>query len=69
MPIYIYRCEECGEVVETMQKITESPYLRHKEIPITENVFKNCDGQVKRIPQTSTVIFKGKGWTPKKFKY
>jgi predicted nucleic acid-binding Zn ribbon protein len=68
MPVYVYECEKCGEVVEVVQSIKDNSYILHKEIAIMENTFKNCDGKVKRIIQPAALKFKGKGWTRKFFR-
>ncbi|MGI6487316.1 MAG: transcriptional regulator [Syntrophomonadaceae bacterium] len=52
MPIYDYRCENCGRF-EKKQRITESPLT---ECP-------NCGGQVERlISRNVGIIFKGPGF-------
>lgn len=52
MPIYEYRCEECGEVFEKLQKITEKPIKK----------CVHCGGPAHRIISQSTFILKGTGW-------
>ena len=52
MPIYEYRCEECGELFEQFQKITEEPL----------KVCFLCGGKAHRIISKSTFILKGTGW-------
>ncbi|MBN2381716.1 zinc ribbon domain-containing protein [bacterium] len=52
MPIYEYRCEECGQLFEQMQKITDAPLNR----------CILCGGKAHRIISKSTFILKGTGW-------
>ena len=51
MPIYEYRCSNCG-VFETMQRITE-PAL--KRCP-------TCKAKVERIISNTSFVLKGTGW-------
>ncbi|NLX88910.1 MAG: zinc ribbon domain-containing protein [Syntrophomonadaceae bacterium] len=52
MPIYEYRCQNCGEF-ERMQKISEEPL---KNCP-------NCKGEVQRLVSRSVgIAFKGPGF-------
>jgi putative FmdB family regulatory protein len=51
MPIYEYRCSNCG-IFETMQRITE-PAL--KRCP-------TCKGKVERIISNTSFVLKGTGW-------
>lgn len=54
MPIYEYKCEECGEARELMEKVTAS---RTKKCP-------KCECKMRRIFPSPNVHFKGPGWTP-----
>ncbi|MEZ4599840.1 MAG: zinc ribbon domain-containing protein [Syntrophotaleaceae bacterium] len=52
MPVYEYKCEECGLVFEAMQKFSDPP--------LTE--CRSCGGPVeKQISQTAFAL-KGHGW-------
>ncbi len=51
MPIYEYKCDNCG-IVEVMQRITENPL---KKCP-------NCKGKVDRIISHTSFVLKGSGW-------
>ncbi|MFO0748877.1 MAG: zinc ribbon domain-containing protein [Myxococcota bacterium] len=53
MPIYEYRCEKCGTVIEKMQRMSDAP-LVHCDA-CGEDALK------KMISQTSFVL-KGSGW-------
>lgn len=53
MPIYEYRCQECGHELETMQKISADPLVA---CPACDK-----DGLKRQISQTSFVL-KGSGW-------
>jgi len=55
MPNYDYRCDECGNVFEVFQKMSDPKLEVCPE--------DSCDGQVKRLLGTgSGVIFKGTGF-------
>ena len=53
MPIYEYKCVDCGETFEVIQKISE-------------NKLTNCkcgnDGKVQRLDSSSGFRLKGSGW-------
>ncbi len=59
MPIYEYKCENCGEIFEVIQKISE-------------NKLTNCkcgnDGKVHRLVSSSGFRLKGSGWYETDFK-
>ncbi len=52
MPIYEYKCEECGETFDVLQKFNSEPV---KEC-------KYCGGKVKKLISSSSFQFKGSGW-------
>jgi putative FmdB family regulatory protein len=53
MPTYEYECEECGNVFDCFQKMSDDPLT---ECP-------KCGGSVRRlIGPGSGIIFKGKGF-------
>jgi len=52
MPIYEYRCTECGKDFEKMQKITDSPL---SECPY-------CRGSVRKLISNTSFHLKGTGW-------
>lgn len=52
MPIYEYRCEQCGRQFEVMQRMTE-PLLATCE---------KCGGQVRRLISQTSFVLKGSGW-------
>ena len=55
MPNYDYRCDECGNVVEGFQKMSDPKLEVCPE--------DDCNGQVKRLLGTgSGLIFKGTGF-------
>lgn len=52
MPIYEYRCDECGNVFEELQK----DFSEHAATcPL-------CNGQSQRIMSNTSFILKGSGW-------
>ena len=52
MPIYEYRCADCGTNLEKMQKISEAPLT----------VCENCGGKLEKQVSRSGFQFKGSGW-------
>jgi putative FmdB family regulatory protein len=52
MPLYEYKCDNCGEVFEVMQKFVDETLTTHQK----------CGGKVERLISTSAFQFKGSGW-------
>ena len=52
MPIYEYRCEECGASFEIMQKMSEDP--------LTE--CEKCGGSLRKVMHPIAIHFKGSGF-------
>lgn len=52
MPIYEYKCQECGAQIEKMQKISDAPLT----------VCENCGGKLEKQVSRSGFQFKGEGW-------
>jgi putative FmdB family regulatory protein len=52
MPIYEYKCDNCGEVFEVMQKFADEPLSVHEK----------CGGSVHRLISSPAIQFKGSGW-------
>lgn len=52
MPIYEYKCQDCGAHVEKMQKISDEPL----------KTCENCGGQLQKQWSRSGFQFKGEGW-------
>ena len=52
MPIYEYKCLDCGAHVEKMQKISDAPLT----------VCENCGGRMEKQMSLSGFQFKGEGW-------
>lgn len=52
MPIYEYKCQNCGEHLEAMQKISDAPL---SECP-------KCGGRLEKQWSRSGFQFKGSGW-------
>jgi putative FmdB family regulatory protein len=52
MPIYEYRCLQCGKTFEALQHIAAKP--------IAKCIY--CQGKTKKIVSLSSFQFKGKGW-------
>lgn len=53
MPIYEYRCKECGKNFEEMQKFSDKPI----------KTCKYCSGKnVEKLISASSFVLKGSGW-------
>lgn len=52
MALYEYKCDNCGDVFEVMQKFTDPALTTHEK----------CGGKVERLISTSAFNFKGSGW-------
>ncbi|MEE9614840.1 MAG: FmdB family zinc ribbon protein [Thermodesulfobacteriota bacterium] len=52
MPIYEYRCNECGKEFEMIQKFSDDP--------LTECI--HCSGSVDKLISKSSFHLKGSGW-------
>lgn len=52
MPIYEYKCAECGEHIEKMQKVSDDPLT----------VCEKCGGRLEKQWSRSGFQFKGEGW-------
>lgn len=52
MPLYEYRCENCGQQFEVMQKFSDAPLTTHEA----------CGGKVNRLLSAPALQFKGSGW-------
>lgn len=52
MPIYEYKCLECGMHLEKMQKVSDAPLT----------VCENCGGKLEKQWSRSGFQFKGEGW-------
>ena len=52
MPIYEYECENCGQIQEALQKISEKPLC----------TCKHCSGKLHKLVSHSSFHLKGSGW-------
>jgi putative FmdB family regulatory protein len=52
MPIYEYRCHQCGKTFERIQKFSDQPLTVHED----------CGGEVERLISRSAFQLKGTGW-------
>ena len=52
MPLYEYRCENCGELFEVIQKFSDEPLTVHEK----------CGGKVERLLSAPAFHLKGSGW-------
>lgn len=62
MPVYEYKCEQCGKVFEYQQKITDEP-LQFCPIEICESEKQKGKGRVHRLISRGVgLVFKGNGF-------
>ena len=52
LPIYEYKCDECGQIFDVLQKINSDP--------VKECI--HCGGNVEKLISASSFQFKGSGW-------
>ncbi|CAN5349259.1 hypothetical protein BH10ACI1_BH10ACI1_02580 [soil metagenome] len=52
MPIYEYKCADCGKHIEKMQKVSDAPPM----------ICENCGGKLEKQWSLSGIQFKGEGW-------
>ncbi len=52
MPLYQYKCDDCGADLERRQSFSDSPLT---ECP-------SCGGKLRRVLQPVGIVFKGSGW-------
>ena len=52
MPLYVYRCKQCGQRLEKIQHFKSKP----------EVVCPKCKGELERVLTTPAFRFKGSGW-------
>ncbi len=52
MPLYEYRCQKCGAVIEKIQKFSDAPLLKCEE----------CGGRLEKLLSPPAIQFKGSGW-------
>ncbi len=52
MPMYEYKCGQCGQVFEVIQRFSDEPLTMHE----------GCGGAVERLLSAPALQFKGSGW-------
>jgi putative FmdB family regulatory protein len=52
MPIYEYKCQDCGELIEVMQRMSDDPLT----------TCEACGGTLKKQISAPAFQFKGSGW-------
>jgi putative FmdB family regulatory protein len=52
MPIYEYRCTDCGKHIEKMQRVSDEPLT----------TCESCSGKLEKLISLSGFQFKGAGW-------
>jgi putative FmdB family regulatory protein len=56
VPVYQYKCKECGKVTEIVQKITDKPLTEHAQLG------SKCLGKIVKQICPSALVFKGAGF-------
>ena len=52
MPLYEYRCTQCGKIEEAIQKFSDAPLT----------TCKHCSGKLNKLISQSSFHLKGSGW-------
>jgi putative FmdB family regulatory protein len=52
MPIYEYKCNDCGKIHEIIQKFSDAPIIQ----------CPSCNGLVKKMVSNTSFVLKGSGW-------
>ncbi len=52
MPIYEYRCLDCGEEFEVIQKVSARPLRK----------CRRCGGRLEKLVSRTSFVLKGGGW-------
>ncbi|HZY40893.1 MAG TPA: FmdB family zinc ribbon protein [Anaerolineae bacterium] len=52
MPTYVYRCQQCNNHLEVIQKFSDAPL----------KICPKCQGQLHRVIHATGIVFKGSGW-------
>lgn len=52
MPIYEYKCQKCGSLIEALQKINAAPL----------KICSRCGGELIKQVSSPAIQFKGSGW-------
>lgn len=52
MPLYEYKCQKCGENVESIQRVSDPPYT----------ICPHCGGELKKLFSAPAIQFKGSGF-------
>jgi putative FmdB family regulatory protein len=52
MPLYEYKCEQCQERLEALQKVNDDPYT----------ICPHCGGALKKLISSPAIQFKGSGF-------
>ncbi len=61
MPIYEYRCQECGKTFEARQSFSAEPYRRCGEAA-NAACERQGEGSVERLLSSPAFVFKGSGF-------
>jgi putative FmdB family regulatory protein len=59
MPIFVYRCSDCGKVFEKLERMDSEPSIIHL---CSETEHLDDIGRIERIPTTASFKFVGNGF-------
>jgi len=63
MPIYEYKCKECGHVFDKLMKHKDPiPPCPASVEANNETILESCGGETERLISKTSFILKGKGW-------
>ncbi|GAB4407754.1 MAG: zinc ribbon domain-containing protein [Bryobacter sp.] len=64
MPIYEYRCTECGKTFDALQKFSDAPYTLcgQSSVACERDGEAKGKGAVERLISSPSFQFKGSGW-------
>ena len=60
MPLYEYKCVECGALVEVLMRHPDIATKHNNDVVVCPK--SECAGEAKRILSRTTFILKGGGW-------
>jgi putative FmdB family regulatory protein len=52
MPTYVYKCIDCEQVTEAVQKFQDDPL----------KICPQCEGELKKVFSAAPVVFRGSGF-------
>ena len=62
MPMYEYKCKDCGAVIETIAKVDDPAPTCTESICATSGKPRPCGGETQKLISKSDFHLKGGGW-------